>query len=178
MKTRSPNVVDAALKGSQVKRDLDPQDGNDNGGGDVMEMADRPIDREMYLPKIFRNRQHWILKNRRCGWFDKREWEKMETGFTYATIGEISKCKLHHEGQCTAKCHNCKRIGHLARDCRYVVIVPTQGTPGLNQGVITYFECGSQGHYRKDCPKVKNQNRGNKARVPDCKEQGICLGGW
>ncbi|GJZ18838.1 putative reverse transcriptase domain-containing protein [Tanacetum coccineum] len=26
-----------------------------------------------------------------------------------------------------------------------------------------FFECGRQGHYRNECPKLKNQNRGNKA---------------
>ncbi|GJX49074.1 putative reverse transcriptase domain-containing protein [Tanacetum coccineum] len=93
------------------------------------------------------------------------------------TLPFCNRCKLHHEGQCTAKCRNCKRIGHLARDCRSVVTVPTQGTPGPNQGVITYFECGAQGHYRKDCPKVKNQNRGNKARVPDARGKAYVLGG-
>ncbi|GKC80754.1 putative reverse transcriptase domain-containing protein [Tanacetum coccineum] len=36
------------------------------------------------------------------------------------TLPFCNKCKLHHEGQCTAKCHNCKRIRHLARDCRIV----------------------------------------------------------
>ncbi|GJT13160.1 putative reverse transcriptase domain-containing protein [Tanacetum coccineum] len=46
-----------------------------------------------------------------------------------------------------------------------------------NQGVITYFECGAQGHYRKDYPKVKNQNRGNKARVPDARGKAYVLGG-
>ncbi|GJX75818.1 putative reverse transcriptase domain-containing protein [Tanacetum coccineum] len=58
-----------------------------------------------------------------------------------------------------------------------VVIVPTQGTPGPNQGVITCFECGEQGHYRKDCPKIKNQNRGNKARVLMQKAMHHILGG-
>ncbi|GJR55549.1 putative reverse transcriptase domain-containing protein [Tanacetum coccineum] len=93
------------------------------------------------------------------------------------TLLFCNKYKLHHEGQCTAKCRNCKRIGHLARDCRSVVTVPTQGTPRLNQGVVTCFECGVQGHYWKDCPKVKNQNRRNKARVPDARGKAYVLGG-
>ncbi|GJY47772.1 putative reverse transcriptase domain-containing protein, partial [Tanacetum coccineum] len=93
------------------------------------------------------------------------------------TLPFCNRCKLHHKGQCTVKCYNCKRIGHLARDCRSVVTVPTQGTLGPNQGVITCFECGAQGHYRKDCPKVKNQNRGNKARVPDARGKAYVLGG-
>ncbi|GKF68427.1 putative reverse transcriptase domain-containing protein, partial [Tanacetum coccineum] len=37
--------------------------------------------------------------------------------------------------------------------------------------------CGAQGHYRKDCPKIKNQNRGNKARVPDARGKAYVLGG-
>ncbi|GKE75728.1 putative reverse transcriptase domain-containing protein, partial [Tanacetum coccineum] len=85
------------------------------------------------------------------------------------TLPFYNKYKLHHEEQCTAMCHKCKRVGHLARDCRSVLTVTTQGTPGPNQGDVTCFECGAQGHYRKDCPKVKNQNRGNKARVPDAR---------
>ncbi|GJT37303.1 putative reverse transcriptase domain-containing protein, partial [Tanacetum coccineum] len=93
------------------------------------------------------------------------------------TLPFYNKCKLHHEGQCTVKCHNCKRIGHLARDCRSVVTIHTQGTPGLNQGVIMCFECDAQGHYLKDYPKVKNQNRRNKARVPDAKGKAYVLGG-
>ncbi|GJZ29842.1 putative reverse transcriptase domain-containing protein [Tanacetum coccineum] len=93
------------------------------------------------------------------------------------TLPFYNRCRLHHEGQSATKCHNCKRIGHLARDCRSVVIVTTQGTPGLNQGVVMCFECGVQGHYQKDCPKVKNQHRGNKARVPDARGKANVLGG-
>ncbi|GKC57188.1 putative reverse transcriptase domain-containing protein [Tanacetum coccineum] len=36
---------------------------------------------------------------------------------------------------------------------------------------------GAQGHYRKDCPKVKNQNHGNKARVPNARGKAYVLGG-
>ncbi|GJT98525.1 putative reverse transcriptase domain-containing protein [Tanacetum coccineum] len=60
---------------------------------------------------------------------------------------------------------------------RSVVTVTTQGTLRPNQGVVTCFECGVQGHYRKDYPKVKNQNRGNKARVPDARGKAYVIGG-
>nr|GEX99037.1 hypothetical protein [Tanacetum cinerariifolium] len=93
------------------------------------------------------------------------------------TLPYCNRCKLHHEGQCTVKCHNCKRIRHLARDCRSVVAVATQGTPWTNQRVVMCFECGAQVHFQKDCPKVKNQNRGNKARVPDVRGKTYVLGG-
>nr|GFA08042.1 hypothetical protein [Tanacetum cinerariifolium] len=33
----------------------------------------------------------------------------------------------------------------------------------VNQRVVTCFECGRQGQYRSDCPKLKDQNNGNKA---------------
>ncbi|GJR36312.1 putative reverse transcriptase domain-containing protein [Tanacetum coccineum] len=34
-----------------------------------------------------------------------------------------------------------------------------------------------KGHYRKDCPKIKNQNCGDKARVPDARGRAYVLGG-
>nr|GEY37946.1 hypothetical protein [Tanacetum cinerariifolium] len=52
----------------------------------------------------------------------------------------------------------------------------TQGTPRLNQRVNTCFECGAPGHYRKDCPKIKNQNHRNKARIPKVRGKAYVLG--
>ncbi|GJS93444.1 hypothetical protein Tco_0800412 [Tanacetum coccineum] len=38
-----------------------------------------------------------------------------------------------------------------------------QGALGANKRVATCFECGVQGHYKKDYPKLKNNNRENQA---------------
>nr|GEX14057.1 putative reverse transcriptase domain-containing protein [Tanacetum cinerariifolium] len=97
--------------------------------------------------------------------------------FIGGALPYCNRCKLHHEGQCTIRCHNCRRIRHQTRDCRSVMAVTTQGTLGLNQKVVTCFECGAQGHYRKNCPKVKNQNCGNKERVPKARGKAYVLGG-
>ncbi|GJT10151.1 putative reverse transcriptase domain-containing protein, partial [Tanacetum coccineum] len=63
------------------------------------------------------------------------------------------------------KCTNCKRIGHLARDCKSwpVAANNNQRAQGGNQRVLTCFECGAQAHFRSDCPKLKNGNQGNRA---------------
>ncbi|GJZ94251.1 putative reverse transcriptase domain-containing protein [Tanacetum coccineum] len=73
------------------------------------------------------------------------------------------KCNYHHDGQCAPKCNNCKKAGHLAHDCRSsAAAANNQRAPGSNQRVVTYFECGVQGNYKKDCPKLKNNNCGNQ----------------
>ncbi|GKG57707.1 putative reverse transcriptase domain-containing protein, partial [Tanacetum coccineum] len=39
---------------------------------------------------------------------------------------------------------------------QYEGTTPTQRGQMVNQRVVTCFECGAQGHYRKDYPKIKN----------------------
>ncbi|GKC61154.1 putative reverse transcriptase domain-containing protein, partial [Tanacetum coccineum] len=75
-----------------------------------------------------------------------------------------NKCKLHYEGPCTVRCGKCSKVGHLTRDCKVTnSATSTQRGQVVNQRVLTCFECGRQGHFRSDCPKLKDQNRGNKA---------------
>ncbi|GKB95045.1 putative reverse transcriptase domain-containing protein [Tanacetum coccineum] len=75
-----------------------------------------------------------------------------------------NKCKYHHVGPCTVKCNNCKKVGHLTRDCTATITPNTQrALVGNQQGVVCY-ECGRPGHFRKDCPKLRNQNPRNQTR--------------
>nr|GEW35050.1 putative reverse transcriptase domain-containing protein [Tanacetum cinerariifolium] len=71
---------------------------------------------------------------------------------------------LQEGGHCAPKCNNYKRAGHQARDCKSPVFAANnQRAPMANQRVVTCFECRLQGHYKKDCPKLKNNNRRNQA---------------
>nr|GEU86110.1 hypothetical protein [Tanacetum cinerariifolium] len=75
-----------------------------------------------------------------------------------------NKCKLHYEGPYTIRCGNCRRVGHMTRDCTGVVATNTSRVPVRNQSGVVCYECVRPGDYRKDCPKLRNQNRGNTTR--------------
>ncbi|GJY06030.1 putative reverse transcriptase domain-containing protein [Tanacetum coccineum] len=49
---------------------------------------------------------------------------------------------------------NCKRVGHMARDCKAVIAATAQRAPVVNQKAITCYECGKHGHYRSDSPNA------------------------
>ncbi|GKF23436.1 reverse transcriptase domain-containing protein, partial [Tanacetum coccineum] len=89
--------------------------------------------------------------------------EKMEyTG----SLPLCTKCNSHHKGPCAPRCNKCNKIDHLARDCRSSGPNGNnnnRGNSGTTQNVVTFYECGVQGHFKKDCPKLKNGNRGNQS---------------
>nr|GEV84896.1 hypothetical protein [Tanacetum cinerariifolium] len=57
------------------------------------------------------------------------------------------------------------RVDHLARDCRSATNANTANNQrGTEAGQKpTCFECGAQGYFKRECPNLKNNNRGNQA---------------
>ncbi|GJW60342.1 putative reverse transcriptase domain-containing protein [Tanacetum coccineum] len=82
-----------------------------------------------------------------------------------------SKCDYNHEGPCPPRCNNCKKVGHLAKDCRSRPANANnnnhsnnnRNNNNNNQKGNGCYECGAQGHFKKNCPKLKNNDRGNQA---------------
>ncbi|GJY42101.1 putative reverse transcriptase domain-containing protein [Tanacetum coccineum] len=101
-----------------------------------------------------------------------------EKGVCWATTRcPISLTRLAHEGLCTMRCGNCKKVGHQTRDCRAAIAPNTQRAPVGNQQGIICYECGRPGHFRRDCPKLRNQNRGNQTRNKNGNKTGNQTGG-
>ncbi|GJR57887.1 putative reverse transcriptase domain-containing protein [Tanacetum coccineum] len=59
------------------------------------------------------------------------------------------------------ECGNCKIVGHMTGIVRVTVTPKTLIDPPLEiTGIV--FKIVEAGHFRKDCPKLRNHNRGNK----------------
>ncbi|GJW94614.1 retrovirus-related pol polyprotein from transposon TNT 1-94 [Tanacetum coccineum] len=75
-------------------------------------------------------------------------------------LSYYNKCKLHHVGLYTVKCSNCKRVGHMTRDCKASVAAMNQRAHVVNpKATITCYECGRLRHFRVEC---HNQVKDNK----------------
>ncbi|GJW72207.1 putative reverse transcriptase domain-containing protein [Tanacetum coccineum] len=76
-----------------------------------------------------------------------------------------TKCNYHHKGPCAPRCNKCKKIGHLAYDCRGSGPNGNNnncGNSGTTQNSVTCYKCSVQGHFKKDYPKLNNGNPGNQ----------------
>ncbi|GJV64391.1 putative reverse transcriptase domain-containing protein [Tanacetum coccineum] len=67
---------------------------------------------------------------------------------------------------CPPKCNNCKRVGHLTQDCR---IRPANNNNNRNNNNNNQkgngcYECGAQGHFKRNCPRLRNNDRGNQVK--------------
>nr|GEV42234.1 putative reverse transcriptase domain-containing protein [Tanacetum cinerariifolium] len=49
-----------------------------------------------------------------------------------------TKCNYHRNGQCAPKCNNCKKVGHLACDCRSPAATANNQRAYGNEKVISY----------------------------------------
>ncbi|GJW41529.1 reverse transcriptase domain-containing protein [Tanacetum coccineum] len=71
---------------------------------------------------------------------------------TYAgPLPLCNQCKFYHNGSCTIKCGNYKKVGHITQNCRTLAAA-------RNQQTHTCYECGSMRYYKRECPIVKFQN--------------------
>ncbi|GJV13684.1 putative reverse transcriptase domain-containing protein [Tanacetum coccineum] len=81
------------------------------------------------------------------------------------SLPKCTKCHLHHNGPCTQKCHKCNKVGHFALDCKgtgNTNVANTQKGNGAAPKGNGCFEYGAPRHFKRDCPKLKNKDGGNR----------------
>ncbi|GKC63634.1 putative reverse transcriptase domain-containing protein [Tanacetum coccineum] len=138
---------------------------NDQMDQKVITITERQAEQKRKLKFNDENNHGHQQQNKRQntgGAYTARPGEKREyTG----SLSLCAKYNYHHKGPCAPRCNKCKKIGHLARDCRSSGPNGNNNNRrnfGITQNAVTCYECGVHGHFKKDCPKLKNRNRGNQ----------------
>ncbi|GJS48202.1 reverse transcriptase domain-containing protein [Tanacetum coccineum] len=137
---------------------------NDQMDQKVLTIAERQAEQKRKLEFNAETNQGYQQQNKAELWKGLHCWPGEKREYT-RPFPLCTKCNYHHKGPCAPRCNKCKKIGHLARDYR------NSGPNGNNnnrrnsettQNAATSYECGVQGHFKRDCPKLKNKNRGNQ----------------
>ncbi|GJT78245.1 putative ribonuclease H-like domain-containing protein [Tanacetum coccineum] len=131
----------------------------------ICTFAERQTENKRKFEDSSRNNQNQQQQNKRQNTgraYTAGPSEKREYG---GSLPKCSQCNYHHNGPCASKCHKCNKVGHLSRDCRSSGNANTgnnQRTTEANQRGNSFYECGAQRHFKRECPKLKNNNRGNQ----------------
>nr|GFC62739.1 hypothetical protein [Tanacetum cinerariifolium] len=77
----------------------------------------------------------------------------------------FAKCSYHHDGPCAPKCHNCNKIGHIARDCRVTAIAnDANNQRGTGSGQKSgCYECGEL-HVKSPKPPIQHRSNARRTR--------------
>ncbi|KAD0325810.1 hypothetical protein E3N88_44451 [Mikania micrantha] len=79
-----------------------------------------------------------------------------------------TKCQYHHLPTIPCrKCLKCGRMGHLAATCRsaHLAAATTAATTSAATGGRVCYNCGAEGHFRNQCPKLNNNTAVARAFV-------------
>ncbi|GJX96720.1 putative reverse transcriptase domain-containing protein [Tanacetum coccineum] len=138
---------------------------NDQMDQKVLTIAERQVEHKRKLEFNAGNNQGHQQQNKRQNTrraYTVRPGEKREyTG----SLPLCTKCSYHYKGPCAPRCNKCKKIGHLAHDCRSSSSNGNNNNrrnSGTTQNAGTCYECGVQRHFKRDCLKLKNKNHGNQ----------------
>nr|GEX36466.1 putative reverse transcriptase domain-containing protein [Tanacetum cinerariifolium] len=172
-----PDMIHGSVKASKPQSMQEAIDfATDMMDKKMLTHAERQAGHKRKLDDTSRNthhQQHPFKRNNVAWAYTTGQGDKKPYGGTKPLC---PKCNYLHDGPCAPKCTNCKKIGHVARDCKSRPAannnnnknnnnnnINNQSSQGENARGITCYEFGVLGHYKSDCPKLKNGNKGNRA---------------